>query len=99
MAGVFRVGIAKAIAFSSTKSITSKKLLPEVKFVRCISGRALRVDDPNKPKKPAPWPYQDKPYRFWHRIYDRTTSRFDENTKVSTNLKFSFSMDVYYLFL
>lgn len=54
-----------------------------VTTVRHISGKMMRVSDPKAPAKPAPWPYQEKPYRIWHRLFDRTTSRFDENTKVS----------------
>lgn len=32
--------------------------------------------------KPAPWDYNKKSYNFLHSLYDRTTKRFDENTKV-----------------
>lgn len=47
--------------------------------VRFISSKALK--DPSK-TKPAPYPYKTKPYRLWNTLFDKTTSRFDENTKV-----------------
>lgn len=44
-----------------------------------ISGKALRDKDH---VKPAPWPYKEKNFTFFHGFYDRTTSRFDENSKI-----------------
>lgn len=44
-----------------------------------ISGKALR--DKNY-KRPAPWPYKERGYNvFWSWI-DKTTKRFDENSKI-----------------
>lgn len=43
-----------------------------------ISGKAYR----EKPSKPAPFPYKVKNYTLLQSWFDRTTSRFDENTKV-----------------
>jgi len=33
-------------------------------------------------KRVKPWPYETKPYRYWHALWDDVTHRFDENTKV-----------------
>lgn len=50
--------------------------------VRCISGKAMRIRNPDAPSKPAPWPYKERPFRVWHRLFDKTTARFDENSKI-----------------
>ncbi|XP_034239266.1 NADH dehydrogenase [ubiquinone] 1 alpha subcomplex subunit 10, mitochondrial [Thrips palmi] len=33
-------------------------------------------------QRPAPFPYKEKKYNYWHQYFDRTVDRFDENTKV-----------------
>ncbi|KAK9508412.1 hypothetical protein O3M35_005978 [Rhynocoris fuscipes] len=43
-----------------------------------IVSKALRDVKP----KPAPYPYKEKHYRVWNSWFDRTTSRFDENSKL-----------------
>ncbi|KRT81217.1 hypothetical protein AMK59_4978, partial [Oryctes borbonicus] len=40
----------------------------------------MRVQEPAP--KPAPWPYKTKRYTMLHRIYDRTTARIDDNSKL-----------------
>lgn len=45
----------------------------------CISGKAYYEPDPNKPK---PYPYKEKKYTHWHSIFDFTTPRLDENSKL-----------------
>lgn len=69
---VLRVGLARL-------SLANPKCL-EVQ-VRCISSKALREKNPVQ--KPPPYPYNHKRYTLFHRIFDKTTSRFDENTKVN----------------
>lgn len=44
-----------------------------------ICGKSLR--DPNY-KRPPPFPYKEKKYGMIRSWFDRTTHRFDENTKV-----------------
>ncbi|XP_014671235.1 PREDICTED: NADH dehydrogenase [ubiquinone] 1 alpha subcomplex subunit 10, mitochondrial-like [Priapulus caudatus] len=44
-----------------------------------ITGKHIRIPNPDKP---APYPYEDVKYNFMRSIFDKTTSRFDENTKV-----------------
>lgn len=49
---------------------------------RSIMGKALRESLPPRPPKPAPFDYVNKNYGWLRSIVDRTTHRFDENTKV-----------------
>lgn len=49
---------------------------------RTINGRALRESLPCPPPKPAPFDYVNKDYSWFRSLRDRTTHRFDENTKV-----------------
>lgn len=35
-----------------------------------------------KPAKPAPFPYKEKDYTFLRSLFDITTSRFDDNTRL-----------------
>lgn len=56
-----------------------KTFLPVLCSSRSISGKTMR--DPNI-KKPPPFPYKDKSYTVFHRIFDHTTDRFDENSKI-----------------
>lgn len=30
----------------------------------------------------APWPYKSRPYRWYHQIYEHTTKRMNENSKI-----------------
>ena len=47
--------------------------------VRMISGKAMREVDPTKPK---PFPYEKKDFSPFWAMADRTTYRFDENSKL-----------------
>lgn len=49
---------------------------------RNISGKALRSSLPCPPQKPAPFDYVNKDYTWLRSLFDRTTHRFDDNTKV-----------------
>ncbi|XP_032523905.1 NADH dehydrogenase [ubiquinone] 1 alpha subcomplex subunit 10, mitochondrial [Danaus plexippus] len=49
---------------------------------RSIMGKALRESLPPRPPKPAPFDYVNKDYTWLRSLFDRTTHRFDENTKV-----------------
>lgn len=44
-----------------------------------ISGKSSR--DQSK-KRPPPFPYKEKRYTFLRSLFDRTTHRFDENSKI-----------------
>lgn len=49
---------------------------------RSISGKAMRESLPPRPPKPAPFDYENKTYGWLRSLLDRTTHRFDENSKV-----------------
>ncbi|XP_072948028.1 NADH dehydrogenase [ubiquinone] 1 alpha subcomplex subunit 10, mitochondrial [Epargyreus clarus] len=49
---------------------------------RNISGKSLRETLPPRPPKPAPFDYVNKDYTWTRSFFDRTTHRFDENSKV-----------------
>ncbi|XP_071451167.1 NADH dehydrogenase [ubiquinone] 1 alpha subcomplex subunit 10, mitochondrial [Hetaerina americana] len=50
-------------------------------FKQCafISGKALRDKDI---KIPPPYPYKEKEYKFIHALFDRTSRRLNENSKI-----------------
>ncbi|CAB3229457.1 unnamed protein product [Arctia plantaginis] len=49
---------------------------------RGISGKVLRESLPPPPRKPAPFDYVNKDYSYFRSLIDRTTHRFDDNSKV-----------------
>ncbi|XP_046396193.1 NADH dehydrogenase [ubiquinone] 1 alpha subcomplex subunit 10, mitochondrial [Ischnura elegans] len=61
----------------SASRISQKNLF----FKQCafISGKALRDQDL---KIPAPYPYKEKRYLVFNAIFDRTTRRLNENSKI-----------------
>lgn len=50
--------------------------------VRTIVSKAT-IPEHLKPAKPKPWPYNDKGYNWFTHLYDKTSSRFDENSVVN----------------
>lgn len=50
--------------------------------VRTIISRAT-IPEHLKPSKPKPWPYKNKGYNWFTHLYDKTSSRFDENSVVN----------------
>lgn len=79
MAGVFRVGVIGVINKSSTKPL-AKASIPSLVQSCGISGKILRATE--NIARPKPYPYKEKPYRFLNAVFDRTTKRFDDNSKV-----------------
>ncbi|KAF5296952.1 hypothetical protein FQR65_LT10104 [Abscondita terminalis] len=80
MAAVFRVGIIKTLSKNSPillSNSSAELVLP----ARTISGQALRCALPPV-KKPKPWPYKTKRYNFFRSLFDKTTKRLDENSKI-----------------
>lgn len=72
MASLARVGLTRLLFRSG----------PKLNSLRCITSKVIRDQDPNRPKKPAPWNYEEKSYTILNYYIDRTTSRLDENSKV-----------------
>jgi NADH dehydrogenase (ubiquinone) 1 alpha subcomplex subunit 10 len=79
MAGVFRVGIISFI--NGPAKPLMKTTLPTITQVCNISGKTLRGTGP-KIVKPKPYPYTEKPYGFLEAVMDKTTKRFDDNSKI-----------------
>jgi len=79
MAAIFRVGIVRLINSNTSKllSNTNDLIIP----CRGIAGKSLRSRI-NPPPKPKPWPYKEKQYTMLNYLYDKTTPRFDENSKI-----------------
>lgn len=52
---------------------------------RGIAGKVMR-QTLNVPPRPKPFPWETKHYNLYHRLWDNTSSRFNDNTKVYKNL-------------
>lgn len=76
MATVIRVGITRM--GNLQKNLLCMKV--ETKGIRNISSKSVRAS--KNIQRPPPYPYNEKKYTMLHRLFDKTTSRFDENTKV-----------------
>ena len=78
MAGVLRIGVIVG-GLSKTKPL-AKANVPALVQVCGISGKTLRAL--NKTERPAPYPYKTKEYTVLNAFLDKTSKRFDENSKV-----------------
>jgi NADH dehydrogenase (ubiquinone) 1 alpha subcomplex subunit 10 len=76
MAAVFRIGVI-GLAGKSPKPLAK---LPSLTQVCGIAGKVLR--DGQNIIKPKPYPYKTKDYGFLNACLDKTTKRFDDNSKV-----------------
>lgn len=72
----FQVAI---MALNSTRlfGILSSRGVPQLSQ-RTIVSKALR----EVKEKPAPYPYEEKPFRYFNQLTDRTLPRMDENSKL-----------------
>lgn len=78
MAGVLRFGVISVVNRSAKPFV--KANVPVI-FQACgISGKTLRGEATTA--KPAPFPYKTKDYDLWSAFLDKTSKRFDENSKV-----------------
>lgn len=80
MAGVFRVGVINFINRSTSSKPLVKATIPALIQSCGISGKTLR--GAQKIVKPKPYPYKEKSYGFTQAIFDKTTPRMDENSKL-----------------
>lgn len=84
MSGVLRNGVWRLVKASTSSKVSTELLLknavPALHQTCCISGKALR--NLEQTKRPAPYDYINKDYTFWEALFDKTTKRFDENSKV-----------------
>lgn len=76
MASSFRIGLIRLIPTPVGFRAHN------ISFVRNISSKTLRAKNPPQVQKPAPWPYTEKTFSVLNHFFDKTTARFDENTKV-----------------
>lgn len=79
MAGILRMGIIR-IAPKSTQILNSGVAIPCIQQKCNISGRTMRGCQPLI--RPKPFDYKNKPYNVLTAIFDKTTHRFDENSKI-----------------
>lgn len=81
MAAALRSSIGSLLA---TQRFASKRLLPAIsmQIQRSIQSKAIR--DLDGIKRPPPFDYKRKDYNYLNAWYDKTTARFDDNTKVGT---------------
>ncbi|KAI8432587.1 hypothetical protein MSG28_013574 [Choristoneura fumiferana] len=78
MAGLIKTSVIKIISPSHGAKIAACTFIQH----RNISGKALRESLPAPPPKKAPFDYVNKDYTWFRSLFDRTTHRFDDNTKV-----------------
>lgn len=57
-------------------------LCNQVNVCRFISSKTMRHRLPSSSLKPAPFPYKEKNYNFFRALFDPTTSRLDDNSKI-----------------
>ncbi|KAJ8929509.1 hypothetical protein NQ314_017802 [Rhamnusium bicolor] len=77
MACLVRVSLTR-LACNNGKLLNASN---NVKVLRTISSRITRADE-DLPAKPKPWPYQTKSFTLLNYFFDKTTARFDENSKI-----------------
>lgn len=79
MAGVLRFGVIGVVHRSSSKPLV-KATIPALTQSCKISGKIIR--SAQNIVIPKPYPYKEKGYGFLNAVFDKTTKRFDENSKV-----------------
>lgn len=81
MSGLIRVGFVGLVNRSQPNTLLTKINSPAVQQLCHISGKSLK--DPNsKTVKPKPFPYRTTNYGVFRAMMDKTTKRFDENSKI-----------------
>ncbi|OQV19164.1 NADH dehydrogenase [ubiquinone] 1 alpha subcomplex subunit 10, mitochondrial [Hypsibius exemplaris] len=67
---------------SARGSSLVRPVLFNLTVVRGMRAKEFKMENPMNPHKP--WPYETKPYKWYHSIFnlDRTSNRIDENSKV-----------------
>ncbi|KAL4703747.1 hypothetical protein ACJJTC_017535 [Scirpophaga incertulas] len=78
MATLIKTAVVRVMSPSQTGKIAAFTFIQH----RNIAGHALRSTLPPPPPKPAPFDYENKDYTWFKSLFDRTTHRFDQNSKV-----------------
>lgn len=86
VSSALRVGIARLYGANPQVVLVNAKCC-QIQ-IRCISSKEVRQKEARQ--KPAPYPYNHKRYTYFHSLFDKTSRRFDENTKVSVKFKKNF---------
>lgn len=84
MAGLFRLGVARIVAQTTSNSILQNSVqrnVPALQQICHISGKSMRGTK-NARTNVTPYDYKNKGYNVFHAILDKTTHRFDDNSKV-----------------
>lgn len=80
MAIVLRSRLVRLVQSQGLLSKAVAYQLPCLQQAANISSKAYR--DLNGIKRPPPYDYKNKPYNYFRSLIDRTTHRFDDNSKV-----------------
>lgn len=78
MANIAKIGINRLFMNSGLRYLTGG----DKNFIRNIISKAT-IPEHFKPTKPKPWPYNEKSYNWLSARFDKTSSRFDENSVVN----------------
>lgn len=80
MASIARCAARIALSNRSACSKLLNKQLPCTQQVARISSKAWR--EMNRVQRPPPYDYKNKTYNLFSSWFDKTTKRFDDNSKV-----------------
>lgn len=92
MASVLRFGGLRLVNFTEHSLLNLRKYQPTLQQACFISGKTLRGTQ--KLIKSKPYDYKNKSYNVINAIFDKTTYRMDENSKVR---KYTFYEKIYYI--
>lgn len=81
MSGVLRSGVLRLVQTSSAAKALLQNNLPAIQQACNISGKGIRLLE--KKSRPKAYDYKNKNYTYWNALFDKTTHRFDENSKVN----------------
>lgn len=83
MASLVRYAARVTLVNKGVLSQLVNKNVPYIQQTANISSKAWR--ELNNIQRPPPYDYKNKPYNVTHSWFDKTTKRFDDNTKVLLN--------------
>lgn len=85
MSAVLRISLIGVVGRSS-RTLT-KAATPALTQTCGIAGKIIRETE--KWVRPKPYPYKEKDYGFLNAVFDKTTQRFNDNSKVNHHSSFS----------
>lgn len=84
MASVLRIGALRLVNLTEQSLLNVRKYQPTLQQACFISGKTLRGTQ--KLVKAKPYDYKNKSYNLFDSIFDKTTHRMDENSKVMSKI-------------